>query len=49
MDRFVDDSRDSFADVYTIFDAGASYEEIAGEAGVQIEEEEENKDDGVPF
>ena len=49
LERFDDETRDSFADLYTKVDAGASYEEIAGEAGVQIEEEEENKDDGVPF
>ena len=48
LERFDDETRDSFADLYTKVDAGASYEEIAGEAGVQIEEEE-NKDDGVPF
>ena len=50
LERFDDETRDSFADLYTKVDAGASYEEIAGEAGVQVEEmEEENKDDGVPF
>ena len=50
LERFDDERRDSFADLYTKVDAGASYEEIAGEAGVQVEEvEEENKDDGVPF
>ena len=50
LERFDDETRDSFADLYTKVDAGASYEDIAGEAGVQVEEvEEENKDDGVPF
>ena len=50
LERFDDETRDSFADLYTKVDACASYDEIAGEAGVQVEEvEEENKDDGVPF
>ena len=50
LERFDDETRDSFADLYTKVDAGASYEEITAEAGVHIEEvEEESSEDGVPF
>ena len=48
LERFVDETRDSFADLYTKVDAGASYEEITAEAGVVIEEEEP-EDQEVPF
>jgi len=48
LERFDDETRDSFADLYTKVDAGASYEEITAEAGVTIEEEE-NTEEEVPF
>ena len=48
LERFDDETRDSFADLYTKVDAGASYEEITAEAGVVIEEEEP-EDQEVPF
>jgi len=47
LERFDDETRDSFADLYTKVDAGASYEEITAEAGVTIEEEENTEE--VPF
>ena len=49
LERFDDETRDSFADLYTKVDAGASYEEITAEAGVQIEEVEDDADQEVPF
>lgn len=48
LERFDDETRDSFADLYTKVDAGASFEDISAEAGVTIEEET-NEDDNVPF
>ena len=48
LERFDDETRDSFADLYTKVDAGASFEDISAEAGVTIEEEN-NEDDNVPF
>mgnify|MGYP000278861832 CR=1 FL=1 len=47
LERFDDETRDSFADLYTKVDAGASFEDISAEAG--IVEEEVNEDDNVPF
>ena len=47
LERFDDETRDSFADLYTKVDAGASFEDISAEAG--IVEEENNEDDNVPF
>ena len=50
LERFDDETRDSFADLYTKVDAGASYEEITAEAGVESDHEvQEDDDDGVPF
>lgn len=49
LERFDDETRDSFADLYTKVDAGASYEEITAEAGVQIEEVEDDADQEVSF
>mgnify|MGYP001592399491 CR=1 FL=1 len=46
LERFDDETRDSFADLYTKVDAGASFEDISAEAGVTIEEET-NEDENV--
>ena len=48
LERFDDETRDSFADLYTKVDAGASFEDISKEAGITIEEEP-NEEDNVPF
>ena len=48
LERFDDETRDSFADLYTKVDAGASFEDISAEAGV-INEEETNEEENVPF
>ena len=39
LERFDDETKESFADLYTKVDAGASFEDIAAEAGVEVEEE----------
>ena len=38
LERFDDETRDSFADLYTKVDAGASFEDIANESA-EVEEE----------
>ena len=40
LERFDDETKESFADLYTKVDAGASFEDIAAETGVEIEEEQ---------
>ena len=40
LERFDDETKESFADLYTKVDAGASFEDIAAEAGVEVEEEQ---------
>lgn len=47
LERFDDETKESFADLYTKVDAGASFEDIAAEAGVTAEEEENTEE--VPF
>ena len=47
LERFDDETKESFADLYTKVDAGASFEDIAAEAGVTAEEDEDTE--GVPF
>ena len=39
LSMFDDETKESFADLYTKVDAGASFEDIAAEAGVTAEEE----------
>ena len=46
LERFDDETRDSFADLYTKVDAGASFEDISAEAGVTVEEET-NEDENL--
>jgi len=46
LERFDDETKESFADLYTKVDAGASFEDIAAEAGVEVEEENTEE---VPF
>ena len=46
LERFDDETKESFADLYTKVDAGASFEDIAAETGVEIEEENTEE---VPF
>ena len=46
LERFDDETRDSFADLYTKVDAGASFEDISAEAGIEVEEET-NEDENV--
>ena len=40
LERFDDETKESFADLYTKVDAGASFEDIAAEVGVEVEEEQ---------
>ena len=40
LERFDDETKESFADLYTKVDAGVSFEDIAAEAGVEVEEEQ---------
>ena len=47
LERFDDETRDSFADLYTKIDSGVSLEDINSEEEVTIEEE--NEDEKVPF
>ncbi len=46
LERFDDETRDSFADLYTKVDSGASFEDINEEVKI---EEETKEDDNVPF
>ena len=39
LERFDDETRDSFADLYTKVDAGASFEDINEEVKDEVEEE----------
>jgi MoxR-like ATPase len=47
LERFDDETRDSFADLYTKVDAGVSFEENGTEAGEGVEEQPKSED--VPF
>ena len=50
LERFDDETRDSFADLYTKVDAGVSFNEDGSELNNNvINEEEKNEDDQVPF
>ena len=51
LERFDDETRDSFADLYTKVDSGASFNDDGSEVGtgVTIEEVKEDEDDQVPF
>ena len=42
LERFDDETRDSFADLYTKVDAGASFEDITNELPAEDEIETEN-------
>jgi len=44
LERFDDETRDSFADLYTKVDAGASFEDISNEAEIEVEEEITDED-----
>ena len=48
LERFDDETRDSFADLYTKVDAGVSFEDMQNEADVDPYKEN-NEDDNVPF
>ena len=47
LERFDDETRDSFADLYTKVDAGVSFEDNGTEAAETAEEQSKSED--VPF
>ena len=52
LERFDDETKESFTDLYTKIDAGVSLEDLNQSDEVQEEEDvimQENTDDNVPF
>ena len=49
LERFDDETRDSFADLYTKVDAGVSFEEGVESDNEVVNEESTEDEDKVPF
>ena len=49
LERFDDETRDAFADLYTKVDSGASFEEDGSETNADVVTETDTEEDKVPF
>ena len=49
LERFDDETRESFVDFYTKVDAGVSMDDLLNSESESFEEEDKDEEDNVPF